>query len=138
MIVAPCFRWNCTGSSTVQFAQRAWIDASHSWSFFARNCSRSSGVGCVAGGGCVHGVDDNPKLHPFANPENMCKRCSSNAQCGGVGNAWCVQAMALLSASPAVPVTSLNWALPARMAFTTTDGSRTNTNTCGFPPDRLS
>jgi hypothetical protein len=35
----------------------------------------------------IHGIDDNPKLHPFANPENMCHTCSSNAACGGVGNA---------------------------------------------------
>ncbi len=35
----------------------------------------------------IHGIDDNPKLHPYANPENSCKRCSSNASCGGVGNA---------------------------------------------------
>jgi len=34
----------------------------------------------------IHGIDDNPKLHPFANPENACKKCSSNAACGGVGN----------------------------------------------------
>ena len=34
----------------------------------------------------IHGIDDNPKLHPFANPENMCRSCSSNAACGGVGN----------------------------------------------------
>jgi len=34
----------------------------------------------------IHGIDDNPKLHPFAKPENACKRCSSNAACGGVGN----------------------------------------------------
>lgn len=34
----------------------------------------------------IHGIDDNPKLHPFANPENACKACSSNAACGGVGN----------------------------------------------------
>ncbi|HTH07769.1 MAG TPA: hypothetical protein VL916_17950, partial [Ilumatobacteraceae bacterium] len=35
----------------------------------------------------IHGVDDNPKLHPYANPENLCHRCDSNASCGGVGNA---------------------------------------------------
>lgn len=35
----------------------------------------------------IHGIDDNPKLHPFANPENMCRSCSSNAACGGVGDA---------------------------------------------------
>ncbi len=35
----------------------------------------------------IHGIDDNPKLHPYANPENACKRCSSNTTCGGVGNA---------------------------------------------------
>jgi len=35
----------------------------------------------------IHGIDDNPKLHPYANPESSCKRCSSNTACGGVGNA---------------------------------------------------
>jgi len=35
----------------------------------------------------IHGIDDNPKLHPYANPENLCEACSSNAACGGVGNA---------------------------------------------------
>jgi hypothetical protein len=35
----------------------------------------------------IHGIDDNPKLHPYAKPENACNRCSSNAACGGVGNA---------------------------------------------------
>lgn len=34
----------------------------------------------------IHGIDDNPKLHPYANPENACKRCSSTTTCGGVGN----------------------------------------------------
>jgi hypothetical protein len=34
----------------------------------------------------IHGIDDNPKLHPYAKPENLCKSCSSNAACGGVGN----------------------------------------------------
>jgi hypothetical protein len=35
----------------------------------------------------IHGIDDNPKLHPFAKLENSCKKCSSNSACGGVGNA---------------------------------------------------
>ncbi len=35
----------------------------------------------------IHGIDDNPKLHPYANPENLCKACGSNSACGGVGNA---------------------------------------------------
>jgi hypothetical protein len=35
----------------------------------------------------IHGIDDDPKLHPYANPENLCKSCSSNTACGGVGNA---------------------------------------------------
>ena len=34
-----------------------------------------------------HGCFDDPKLHPYANPENSCKQCSANAECGGVGNA---------------------------------------------------
>jgi hypothetical protein len=35
----------------------------------------------------IHGIDDNPKLHPYANAENLCERCSSNGACGGAGNA---------------------------------------------------
>lgn len=35
----------------------------------------------------VHGIDDNPALHPYADPERSCQRCSSNSACGGVGNA---------------------------------------------------
>lgn len=35
----------------------------------------------------IHGIDDNPKLHPFGNLENTCHTCSANADCGGVGNA---------------------------------------------------
>ena len=38
----------------------------------------------------IHGIDDDPKLHPYSNPENSCNACSANAQCGGVGNA-CVK-----------------------------------------------
>src|SRR5262249_28683531 len=34
----------------------------------------------------VHGLDDNPALHPFAIPENLCSECSVNADCGGLGN----------------------------------------------------
>jgi hypothetical protein len=35
----------------------------------------------------AHGVDDNPTLHPYAREDRLCTRCSSNAACGGVGNA---------------------------------------------------
>ena len=35
----------------------------------------------------IHGIDDNPKLHPFGNLENTCHTCGANADCGGVGNA---------------------------------------------------
>lgn len=35
----------------------------------------------------IHGIDDDPKLHPYANPENSCHTCSSNSACGGIGNA---------------------------------------------------
>ena len=38
----------------------------------------------------IHGIDDNPKLHPYAKPELACHACSANADCGGVGNA-CVK-----------------------------------------------
>jgi hypothetical protein len=34
----------------------------------------------------IHGIDDDPKVHPYANLENLCHKCSSSAACGGVGN----------------------------------------------------
>ncbi len=34
----------------------------------------------------VHGIDDNPRAHPWAVRENLCGECTSDADCGGVGN----------------------------------------------------
>lgn len=34
----------------------------------------------------IHGIDDNPRVHPYANPERLCQSCGSNADCGGTGN----------------------------------------------------
>ncbi|HEU0036899.1 MAG TPA: hypothetical protein VFQ53_40090 [Kofleriaceae bacterium] len=34
----------------------------------------------------MHGIDDNPKLVPFARTDNFGKRCSVNSDCGGPGN----------------------------------------------------
>ncbi len=34
----------------------------------------------------VHGIDDNPKLHPYADLSVMCQTCTSSSQCGGEGN----------------------------------------------------
>lgn len=34
----------------------------------------------------VHGIDDNPQLHPYGKLENLCTPCTSDAQCGGPGN----------------------------------------------------
>lgn len=34
----------------------------------------------------VHGIDDNPRLHPYADLSTMCQTCTSSSQCGGVGN----------------------------------------------------
>jgi hypothetical protein len=34
----------------------------------------------------MHGIDDNPKVVPFAHLENFGKTCSVNADCGGPGN----------------------------------------------------
>lgn len=34
----------------------------------------------------IHGIDDNPALHPFGVVENLCSECDANADCGGVGN----------------------------------------------------
>lgn len=41
----------------------------------------------------MHGIDDNPKLVPFAKTANFGKACSANADCGGPGN-LCVGATA--------------------------------------------
>jgi len=34
----------------------------------------------------VHGIDDNPQLHPYAKVENLCTECTGDDQCGGIGN----------------------------------------------------
>jgi len=34
----------------------------------------------------VHGIDDNPQLHPYAVVENLCLECQEDADCGDVGN----------------------------------------------------
>ncbi len=34
----------------------------------------------------IHGLDDNPAIHPFGIEENLCTECEANADCGGVGN----------------------------------------------------
>ena len=34
----------------------------------------------------MHGIDDNPKLVPFAKRDNFGKSCSANSDCGGPGN----------------------------------------------------
>jgi hypothetical protein len=39
----------------------------------------------------MHGVDDNPQLHPYAEREMMGEACSVNADCGELGN-LCVRA----------------------------------------------
>jgi len=35
----------------------------------------------------VHGVEDNPRIHPYAELENLCISCSTGSDCGGPGNA---------------------------------------------------
>ncbi len=34
----------------------------------------------------IHGIDDNPQVHPYAQTGLMCTECQSDADCGGVGN----------------------------------------------------
>jgi len=34
----------------------------------------------------VHGIDDNPALHPYADLTTLCQPCSRDSQCGGLGN----------------------------------------------------
>jgi hypothetical protein len=34
----------------------------------------------------IHGVDDNPRLHPYADAEMLGESCRVNADCGGLGN----------------------------------------------------
>ncbi len=37
----------------------------------------------------VHGIDDNPHLHPYADPDKFCAPCSWDEECGAEGN-FCV------------------------------------------------
>jgi hypothetical protein len=34
----------------------------------------------------IHGIDDNPAMHPYGIEDNLCLACSANADCGSVGN----------------------------------------------------
>jgi hypothetical protein len=34
----------------------------------------------------IHGIDDNPHIHPYARVERMCSECNADADCGGLGN----------------------------------------------------
>lgn len=34
----------------------------------------------------IHGIDDNPHAHPFADQQKLCNACEVNADCGGMGN----------------------------------------------------
>jgi hypothetical protein len=34
----------------------------------------------------IHGIDDNPRAHPFADQGKLCGECNRNADCGGMGN----------------------------------------------------
>ncbi len=38
----------------------------------------------------VHGIDDNPHLHPWADPEWFCEPCSSDWDCGDAWGNYCV------------------------------------------------
>jgi hypothetical protein len=35
----------------------------------------------------VHGIDDNPRLHPYAAVASFCENCQQDVDCGGPGNA---------------------------------------------------
>ena len=40
----------------------------------------------------VHGIDDNPHLHPYANPDRFCQTCSFDTDCGPLsGGNICVR-----------------------------------------------
>lgn len=38
----------------------------------------------------VHGIDDNPRLHPYADPSSFCSACGADEDCGAAGNS-CVR-----------------------------------------------
>src|SRR5690606_36931815 len=38
----------------------------------------------------IHGVDDNPRMHPYAEAEELCQECGRNSDCGGTGS-FCVR-----------------------------------------------
>jgi hypothetical protein len=52
------------------------------------DANSSSGFHSMYG---IHGVDDDPALHPYADREMMGQACSSNADCGDLGN-LCIRA----------------------------------------------
>jgi len=45
--------------------------------------ARDAGMHTMYG---IHGIDEDPHLHPFAEVSNFGKTCSQNADCGGPGN----------------------------------------------------
>jgi len=34
----------------------------------------------------VHGIDDNPRVHPYGHADSLCGKCSKDSDCGGPGN----------------------------------------------------
>jgi len=34
----------------------------------------------------IHGIDDNPVVHPYAELDNLCNACDAHSDCGGIGN----------------------------------------------------
>ncbi|MFT5430677.1 MAG: hypothetical protein ACI9OJ_001353, partial [Myxococcota bacterium] len=34
----------------------------------------------------VHGLDDNPRLHPYTDQNSLCQSCGSDTECPGIGN----------------------------------------------------
>jgi hypothetical protein len=46
---------------------------------------RNAGIGFQTMYG-MHGIDDNPRLHPYAARDMIGQECGANADCGGLGN----------------------------------------------------
>ncbi len=82
---------NASTAGVVQNFLRAMIEADHEgrhepWTYgklLKKLDGNSSWFHSMYG---VHGIDDNPHLHPYAKVERFCQTCTKDTDCGGYGN----------------------------------------------------
>lgn len=57
--------------------------APRSWDHLLSDMNRSRSMGIIYG---VHGLSDNPRISPWADPSTLCNTCESNSECPGIDN----------------------------------------------------